>query len=250
LHDNANTDTFTAGAIILLSHTQVNDFRANWSRNTGSVVHSLTNFHGAVVPPNSVLFPASTPYRPRTGQALVFFPDGGGDAEVRAGTLAANVERQLNFVDTFSWTVGVHQFKFGIDYRRINPTSGQSDGWFAIPSSYASIVAGTADIAFPSAKDPISISMNNYSLFGQDTWRATNYLTLTYGLRWEVNTPPESAISGKPLYATQGIFDSKPLAIVPGPLWHTRLGNFAPRLGAAYQVTPKTVVRGGFGLFI
>jgi len=91
--------------------------------------------------------------------------------------------------------------------------------------------------------------MNNYSLFGQDTWRATHHLTLTYGLRWEINTPPESATSGEPLYATQGIFDSNPLAVVPGALWHTRFANLAPRVGAAYQVTPKTVVRGGFGLF-
>src|SRR5580700_8150826 len=37
--------------------------------------------------------------------------------------------------------------------------------------------------------------------------------------------------------------------LVPGALWHTRFSNFAPRIGAAYQVTPKTVVRGGFGLF-
>ena len=47
----------------------------------------------------------------------------------------------------------------------------------------------------------------------------------------------------------QGIFDSNPLALVPGALWHTKYNNFAPRFGAAYQITPKTVVRGGFGLF-
>jgi Carboxypeptidase regulatory-like domain/TonB dependent receptor-like, beta-barrel len=249
LHDNANTDTFTAGATILLAPTKVNDFRANWSRNTGSVINYLTNFHGAVVPSLSVLFPSSTPYTFGTAQALVIFPDGNFDMEVRAGTSQANVERQLNFVDTFAWTVGVHQFKFGIDYRLINSTAGESNGWFAFDLAYTSIVAGKADIVAPSARDPISISMNNYSLFGQDTWRATHSLTLTYGLRWEINTPPESAMSGKPLYSTQGIFDSNPLAVVPGALWHTKFANFAPRVGAAYQVTPRTVVRGGFGLF-
>ena len=51
------------------------------------------------------------------------------------------------------------------------------------------------------------------------------------------------------LYVVQGIFDSNPLAVVPGSLWHTRFNNFAPRLGAAFQITPKTVVRGAFGVF-
>ena len=248
-YNNANTDTMTAGATFMLTPSKLNDFRANWSRNTGGFTNSLTNFHGAIVPSNAVLFPSSTPYRFGTSQALVTFPDGNSDMEVRAGTLVANVEKQLNFVDTFTFTVGVHQFKLGIDYRRVNSLAGKSYSWFAIPLAYTSIVAGNADIAFPFATDPLATSMNNYSLFGQDTWRATKRLTLTYGLRWEINTPPESTTSGKPLYAVQGIFDSNPLAVVPGALWHTKFANFAPRLGAAYQVSPRTVVRGGGGLF-
>lgn len=247
-YDHANTDTMTAGSTFILADNKLNDFRGNWSRSTGGDVSTLTNFHGAVVPSNSSLFPSSTPYTFATSQAFVFFPDGGGGLELRAGTLAANVEKQLNFIDTFSWTLGAHQLKFGVDYRHINSTAGKSDGWAAFPSAYTSLTAGTA-FASPSARDPFSVNTNNYSLFGQDTWRATKHLTLTYGLRWEINSSPQSATSGKPFFAMVGIFDSKPLGFIPGDLWQTKLTNFAPRVGAAYQVTGKTVVRGGFGLF-
>jgi hypothetical protein len=249
-YNHANTDTMTAGATIVLAPTKVNDFRANWSRTTATFITSLTNFDGAVAPPTSVLFPPSFPYSPEKGQALVFLGSiGNGAMDVREGTNYSNVQRQLNFVDTFSWAVGVHQFKFGIDYRRLNPTAEESTGYGFFLSAYAELVAGTASTVLLQAADPFSVKVNNYSLFAQDTWRATNHLTVTYGLRWEINTPPVSATAGKPLYATQGIFDSNPLAVVPGSLWHTKLGNFAPRIGAAYQITPKTVVRGGYGLF-
>jgi hypothetical protein len=169
--------------------------------------------------------------------------------EVREGALFSNVQRQFNLVDTFAWAIGVHQLKFGIDYRRLTPTDTESTGYAFFPSSYAELVAGTVDTVLLDAADPFSLKMNNYSLFAQDTWRTTNHLSLTYGLRWEINTPPVSTTPGSPLYVLKGIFDSNPLALVPGALWRTRFGNFAPRIGAAYQFTAKTLVRGGFGLF-
>jgi hypothetical protein len=246
-YSNVGMDTFTAGATILFTPAMLNDFRANWSQGSASNTTSLTNFHGAVVPPPATLFPPTSPYRPDLGDALVFFLNSGGQ-EVRQGKQYANSEQQLNFVDTLSWAFRTHLFKFGLDYRRLAPTSEQDEGYAVFPSSFALLRAGTVDSAILSAGDPFAVSVNNYSLFAQDTWKITGQLTLNYGLRWEINTPPVSA-SSRPLYVTQGIFDSNPLAVVPGTLWHTRYNNFAPRVGTAYQITPKTVVRGAFGLF-
>jgi len=247
-YDHVNTNTMTVGATILLTPTRLTDFRANWSRSTATFINSLTNFDGGVATPTSLLFPSSAPYSPDKGQALLSLGNGNGDMEVRDGTNYSNVQRLFNVVDTFSWAVGVHQFKFGIDYRRLSPTALESTGYAVFPS-YVELVAGTTSEALLDAGNPFSVRLNNYSLFAQDNWRVTNHLTLTYGLRWEINTPPVSATAGQPLYAVQGIFDSKQLAVVPGPLWHTRFGNFAPRIGAAFQLSTKTVVRGGFGLF-
>jgi len=243
-YDYLNVDTFTAGADILIAPTKVNDFRANWSRNNGTHSTSLTNFHGSEIPPTSALFPPASPYSPDKGQALVFF----SGEEVREGTLYSNAQRQLNFVDTFSWAVGVHQLKFGIDYRRLSPSATNETGYAVFPE-YTDLVTGTAGKILLAAADPLLLRMNNYALLAQDAWRVKNRLTLTCGLRWEINTPPASTSASQPLYVLQGIFDARPIVMVPGALWHTRYGNFAPRIGAAYQITPKTVLRGGFGIF-
>jgi Carboxypeptidase regulatory-like domain/TonB dependent receptor len=246
----ANSDAMTAGITALLGPTKVNDFRANWSRNSESFVNTLTNFYGGVEPPASVMYPPSSPFTFEKGQALVFLESiGDGDMEIRQGAGRSSVQRQLNFLDTFSWSVGTHQLKFGIDYRHLNPSSDQGTGYAAFPSGYSDLTAGVATSVLLTSSEPVSLSMNNYSLFAQDTWKTTKYLTLTYGLRWEINTPPVSTNSSEPLYAVEGIFDSNPLALVRRPLWHTTFDNFAPRIGAAYQLTAKTVVRGGFGVF-
>jgi len=246
-YNNVNTDTLTGGATISLSPTMTNDFRANWSRTTGSTITTLTNFDGAVVPPASALFPSGSPYSFDTGQASFGFTSGDIGMSVIEGTLYANIQRQLNFVDTFAWTAGLHQLKFGIDYRHLNPSSGLSNSYNTGASDFQELVLGNADGTFLEDKAPFSANIDNYSLFAQDTWRMTNRLTLTYGLRWEINPPPAS--SGQPLYTTEGIFDANPIAIVPGQLWHTKFDNFAPRIGPAFQVNSQTVVRGGFGLF-
>jgi Carboxypeptidase regulatory-like domain len=111
-YESANTDTMTAGATILLAPTKVNDFRANWSRFASSVTTDLTDFYGGVAPPSSVLFPASSVYRPGKDSALVSLVSiGNGGMAVQAGTIYSNVQRQLNFVDTFSWAVASNQVR-------------------------------------------------------------------------------------------------------------------------------------------
>ncbi len=240
-YDNVNTDTLTGGATITITPTKLNDFRANWSRTTGTTINVLTNFDGGVPPPMSVLFPPGSPYSYSHSQAAA--------AGVTDGTLYNNVQRQLNFVDTFSWVIGAHQLKFGIDYRRLSPISRESTNYVALTSGFQDLVQGDVSGTLLLDKFPLSVNVSNYSLFAQDTWKATAHLTLTYGLRWEINPAPVSASSGLPLYAVHGVFDSDPLALVREAPWRTRFSNFAPRVGAACQVTPKTVVRGGFGLF-
>ena len=240
-----NTDSATAGLTLTLSPTKLNDFRANWGQQTAGESTIMDNFRGAVPPPDSAMFPSG--YSSRTSQFVLEASDG----EVRSGPIANNVQRQLNFVDTFSLGTGAHQVKFGGDFRRLTPTSGVYDYSLVVFAGYASMQSDIADSVSTFAGASITSRINNLSLFAQDVWKASPHLTLTYGLRWEINTPPVSITPGKPLYAVTGIFDSQPFGLAPAgtPLWHTHYNDFAPRVGASYQLTPQTVLRGAFGLF-
>jgi hypothetical protein len=75
-------------------------------------------------------------------------------------------------------------------------------------------------------------------------------MTLTYGLRWDYNTSPSSP-NGTTPFTVNEVSDLSTATIAPvgTPLWHSQKDNFAPRLGLAWQVPPKLVLRAGAGIF-
>jgi outer membrane receptor protein involved in Fe transport len=171
-----DVDTATAGATIIVSPTKLDDFRFNWSRATGRASVDMENLFGAVAPPDSMLFPAWS--SPETSQAI--FSMSFTSSGVTAGTRTNNCMCQLNFVDTFSMIAGIHQVKFGIDYRGLTPTNSGFNSWAAVSTNYASLVAGIINLYGVFTADPITARPDNYSMFAQDTWKATDRLTLTY----------------------------------------------------------------------
>lgn len=247
--ETVDVDTATFGLTNTFQSNKVNEFRANWSRSTGGISTTMDNFFGAVPPPASALFPPG--FSPSKDRVLFFSP-GDQDLQIESGRISANIQRQLEFVDTFSISAGTHQFKFGADFRQLTPTSGPTRYRVNVgANSYSELQNGLASFALVEGGFAITSRMYNYSLFAQDVWAASPRLVITYGLRWEINTPLASITPGRPLYTVTGIFDSKPLGLAPAgtPLWHTHFANFAPRLGASYRLNSQTVLRGGGGIF-
>jgi hypothetical protein len=89
-----------------------------------------------------------------------------------------------------------------------------------------------------------------HSLYVQDDYRVTAKLTVNLGLRWEFATPIWDRDN---YWSNYDPGSNKLIQASSGSLYNRALVNpdykdFGPRIGFAYTVTPKTVVRGGYGI--
>jgi len=91
---------------------------------------------------------------------------------------------------------------------------------------------------------------NRWYFYGQDTWRLTPKLTLNYGLRWEIYFPQSVTGKGKGGWLDLNTGDIKVAGYAGINLQGNikgNLRNLAPRIGLAYSLDAKTVVRAGYG---
>ncbi|HXG92142.1 MAG TPA: carboxypeptidase regulatory-like domain-containing protein [Blastocatellia bacterium] len=248
-----NATTLTLGSTQVISPRISNDFRVNYSRGTGAKFFALDNFAGGVPPTDSVMFPPSTNHRESAFSFQLGFV-----AYLVGLSDVSSSQRQWNVVDNFLITARSHQLKFGVDYRRLAPIAAVfGENGFAVDVVYADTNAVIANRpAFVDAENvPTRYPLfTNFSAYAQDTWKAMPRLTLAYGLRWEVNTPPTDR-HGNDAFTVRGLDDPATMTLAPlgTPLWETTYNNFAPRIGVAYQLSQtrgrEMVLRGGFGIF-
>lgn len=176
-------------------------------------------------------------------------------------------------VDTFSIGAGRHAFKFGSDLRwyqlnavaPANPTgsfafttTGTNQQGLTLASidrrtngnALASFLLGQVDtFSIDLQSSTIRPRDNIQEFFAQDDWRATQNLTLNLGVRYTLHHPSTEKTNQGAIFNLQtqqlqylGVDGFSRSA---RELHH---GNFAPRLGLAYRVNPRTVIRSGFGI--
>jgi Carboxypeptidase regulatory-like domain/TonB dependent receptor len=178
-------------------------------------------------------------------------------------------EQQFQWVANVTKMKGNHQFKFGGDVRYAQnlrvPSDSNRTGVYAFSHlatsdngvgglDWATFMLGDVTNLgrYVSTSTTAAERQHRMFYYAQDTWRATPKLTVNYGLRWEVYFP--EYVNGK---ANGGFTNIKlgdghdRVAGYDGIGMNGNIDNkwnyFAPRLGAAYQINQKTVVRLGYG---
>ncbi len=245
-------ETATVGTTWAPSSTTIADLRFNYSRTSVDSFAQLDDFGGAVVPSLAGVLP--NPYTLQNSY-FGFNISSLSYGFLQAGNSGHNVQRSFNLVGSVSLQKGTHSLKFGGDFRRLSPVSNPANyRQFVYFGDVPSAQGGSTSFGITAAAQGVTLLFHNLGAFAQDTWRASSRLTVTYGLRWDVDFAPTST-SGPPLPVATNFHDLSRLGLAPDgtSVFRTKYNNFAPRLGVAFQLSDRQgwerVFRGGIGSF-
>jgi hypothetical protein len=254
---SVKTQTTTLGLTAVLTPRLTNELKVNSSQNGGELRLTQEAFSGAVPATLTSIIPPQYLTPTSQGNFVLNFTGRTGVGTPQVNLIQHSVfdQNQFNIVNNTSYTKGDHQFKFGVDYRRIMPVYAVNEyvlqSLFTTQQQVLNGLAATGNVVVQVGSKPI---YQNFSTYVQDAWKVSQRLTLNLGVRWDVNPAPTEADNKRPV-AVVGTDNLATMQLAPldAPLWHTTFKNFAPRFGAAYRLRDKlgweTVLRGGFGVF-
>lgn len=202
-------------------------------------------------------------------------PTNGVDmSDIGYGASNFYVTNVWQYNDSLSWVRGRHLMKFGgearfiqmnshgdrayLDYAFSPAQTGVLGGPFAnqVGSGFASFMLGEVASASQHVPSDLYGRRNYAALFVQDDYRVHERLTLNLGLRWETTGGWREKYDR---WANFNTSKMNPVTGVPGVLEYADevdgsfegrrdLGGFGPRVGAAFRVTDRLVLRGAYGL--
>ena len=277
----SNINQITADYVRQFSPTLVNDLAAHWTR-----------FNFKAVTPQKVVLPSSVGFdiNPQiaSGAGLPAMFVSGGEQEFELGFSTNGPQPRIDqveqFDDTISKVVGKHSLKFGYDGRRFtvsNPFGATNNGSYAFNGTgpYSTgdagldFLLGIPDTYAQGSGAQIQADAFLNYVFGQDTWKVTDALTLNYGLGYSIDSPlHNNQYQGEAVMCIipgqqSKIFPTAPAGInYPGDPGcsnagqaKTRYSELGPRFGFAWAPTGSGwlsggdrrlfAIRGGFGIY-
>lgn len=250
-----------------LNSRMVNEFRFGWGRNNSLATQDPFGLNtlaelGVRGVPDSPLYSGGLPGLSISARGGTTLPGGqSGFDRLGSPDFLPKSQRtnQFQWSDTVSIAYGAHQMKFGGDLR-----APMRNIYLDVPSLRGTLNfdgnrtgIGLADflLGYPSGAQlanpqVVDARIRMYSGFVQDDWKASQKLTLNLGLRYDYATwPYEGADRLTNLDPVTGLRFTPANSPVGRSLVKPDRNNFAPRVGMAYQLTPQTVVRAGYGRF-
>lgn len=211
------------------------------------------------------------------GVPLTYFPviTTTNYANLGSSALFRDRDRSWIYSDALNWQLGKHGLTIGGEYRRQMYNAyqpGKTAGNYAFSPTFsaypgnANTGVALADmlLGFPAttqinvADYTYHLNINSMSLYYQDDWKLRSNLTVNLGLRWEYDGPyseannqfysfnpnlidPTTGVPGATQFAG---YNGAPKQFTPNIYY-----NFLPRIGFSWKVLPKTVIRGGYGIY-
>jgi len=168
--------------------------------------------------------------------------------------------------ENLSWIKGSHSFRFGFEFSQfdINHFQPQASfgprGGFNFTGGVTSLKGGPSTTGYNSWGDfllglpqsegkdvqylnPATVRMPSYGFYARDSWQVNRQLTIDYGMRYEIYPAPT-----RDHWAGER-YDPNTDKVYRGG-FDTGIGQLAPRLGIAYRLNDKTVIRTGAGISV
>jgi len=249
--------------------------------------HNRMEGYGALDYKYANLFPQIAGVSSHDYPPVIGLGDFAGMGDNYGGPNIKNVTARPDFTgnDLITWVRNKHTIKFGGEYRWLGENNRGNYNSFASPAGNFQFASGETGLAGIISGSPIASFLLGQVDYGSatyfyyasnypraaayilhlgDTWKATSKLSINYGIRWDTFTPAEEKHDEQsfldPARTNPGAGGRLGSLVFAGTKWGSASfgrrtpeqvwkKGFAPRLGIAYSVTPKTVVRSGYGIF-